>query len=115
MGLALLLSALKIGLETLLVGRFDPESLRMTGTFAGQFWAAAQLGPLAQEATEARRERRNRAGAIGWAVFVGTILLLAVSWLFSGATFGFLGPMIAVVVAMCAAVPLFEGRTDFTR
>lgn len=115
MGLGVLFSALKIGLETLLTGRFDPESVRMTGTFAGQFWAAAQLGPLAQEATEARRERRNPAGMIGWAVFVGTILLLAVSWLFSGATFGFLGPMIAVGIAMAATVPLYEGRTDFTR
>jgi hypothetical protein len=115
MGLGVLFSAIKIGLESLLTDRFDPESLRMTATFAGQFWAAAQLGPLAQEATAARRERRNRAGAIGWAVFVGTILLLAVSWLFSGATFGLVGPMIAVAVAMAAAVPLFEGRTDFTR
>lgn len=115
MGLGIFLLLIKISVESLLTGRLDPEGLRMTGTFAGQFWAAAQLGPLAQEATAARRERRDRASAVGWAVFIGAILLLAVSWLFSGATFGYVGPMIAVVVAMAAAVPLCEGRTDFTR
>jgi hypothetical protein len=115
MGLGLLFTAIKMGLEAMLTGRFNPEDVRMTGSFAGQFWAAAQLGPLAQEATAARREQRNRASAIGWAAFVGTILLLAVSWLFSGATFGLIGPMLAVVVAMVAAFTLYEGRTDFTR
>jgi hypothetical protein len=115
MALGFVLATIKIGIEAMLTRYFNPEEVFMTCTFAGQFWAAAQLGPLAQEATAARRERRNRAGAIGWAVFVGTILLLGVSWLFSGATFGFVGPAIAVAVAMVAAVPLFAGRTDFTR
>ena len=115
MGLCVLLTAFKIGLEALITGRLDIESVRTTASFAGQFWAYAQLGPLAQEASAAHRQRRSRAVVVGWGVFVGAVLVLAASWLFAGSIHGFLGPMIAAGAAMAVAAALYQGRTDFTR
>jgi hypothetical protein len=80
-----------------------------------QFWAAAQLGPLAQEATAARLQRRSRAGVIGWAVFAGAILLTSASWLFQGSFHGLLVSMITVGAAMGTTAKLYTDRTDFTR
>ena len=114
-GIGVLLTALKIGVESLLTGTFDLADMRMTASFAGEFWAYAQVGPLTQESSAARRQGRGRAAAFGWAVFVIVILVLAASMLFRGSVQGNLGPLMAAVAAMAVAAALYEGRTDFTR
>ncbi len=115
MGVGMLLTALKIGLATLLTGHLDFEEVRITASFAGEFWASAQFGPLASEATAARRQRRSVAGGIGWAVFVGGILVLAGSMMFRGSIPGLLCLLTVLGASMVVAVWLFKGRTDFTR
>ena len=48
-------------LATLITGKLEASDLRVVAGFAGQFWAYAQLGPLAQESTAARRQQRSAA------------------------------------------------------
>jgi hypothetical protein len=115
MGVGVFFTALEIGLEALLTKRFDLTNLHTTTLLGAQFWAAAQLGPLAQEATAARLQRRSRAGVIGWAVFAGAILLTSASWLFQGSFHGLLVSMITVGAAMGTTAKLYTDRTDFTR
>jgi hypothetical protein len=114
-GIGVLLTALKIGLETLITGGLEFADVRMTASFAGEFWAYAQLGPLAQESSAARRQGRGGAGLFGWAVFATAILLLAASMLFRGSIQGFVGQLMVVVASLAVAATLYEGRTDFTR
>ena len=104
-----------IGLAMLITGKFEPPDLRMVSGFAGQFWAYAQLGPLAQESTAARRQRRSSATIAGWAVFVGAILVLATCQFFMHALWGHLGVASAAVAALVVAALLYQRRTDFTR
>jgi len=114
-GLGVLAAAPMIGLATLITGKFEPSALRVAAGFAGQFWAYAQLGPLAQESSAARRQQRPTAAIAGWALFVGVILVLAASQFFLHSVYGFLGVGMAAVAAMGAAAALYQGRTDFTR
>jgi hypothetical protein len=58
-GLSVLTVAPMIGLATLITGKFEPSAIPIVAGFAGQFWAYAQLGPLAQESSAARRQRRS--------------------------------------------------------
>jgi hypothetical protein len=115
MGVGMLLTALKIGAASLLTGYFDLEEIRMTASLAGEFWAAAQFGPLACEATAARRQRRSLAGGVGWVVFFGGILVLAGSMALRGSIPGFLCQLLVLGASMAVALQLFAGRTDFTR
>ena len=103
------------GLATLITGKFEASDLRMVAGFAGQFWAYAQLGPLAQESTAARRQGRSNASIAGWAVFVGAILVLAASQFIMHLILGPLGVALAIVMTMGVAALLYERRTDFTR
>jgi hypothetical protein len=115
MGAGLLLTALKVGLTALVSGQFDPESVRVTASVGGQFWAAAQLGPLAQEATAARRQHRTTAGYAGWLLFSVTIsALIGMMWI-RGSIAGILGHLVIVLAVMATAAILYRGRTDFTR
>jgi len=114
-GLAALAALLKFGLFALVTGNVDLTNLGLVGAFTGEFLGYAQMGPLAQEATAARRQRRGREAIVGWAVFVGAILVLAVSMIFRNSIQGYLGQLVAVVSAMAAGAWLYEGRTDFTR
>lgn len=114
-GIAALAALLKFGLFALFTGELEFANLGFVGAFTGEFLAYAQMGPLAQEATAARRQRRGRAAIFGWAVFVGAILLLAASMLFRNSIEGYLGQLIAIVMAMAVGAWLYEGRTDFTR
>jgi len=104
-----------IGLAMLITGKFEPPDLRMVSGFAGQFWAYAQLGPLAQESTAARRQRRSSATIAGWAVFVGAILVLATCQFFMHAMYGHIGVATAALTALAVAAVLYQRRTDFTR
>jgi len=72
-------------------------------------------GPLAQESTAARRQQRSTAAIVGWAVFVGAILVLAASQFFMHSIYGHFGVAMAAVAAMGVAAALYQRRTDFTR
>ncbi len=113
--LGALAAAPMIWLATLITGKFQPSDLRIAAGFAGQFWAYAQLGPLAQESTAARRQRRTGAALTGWGVFGIVILILAASQFVMHVIYGHLGVAAAIVTAMAVAAALFVGRTDFTR
>jgi hypothetical protein len=114
-GLSLLSIPPIFGLGVLLAGKFEASHLTIAGSFALQFWAYAQLGPLAQESSAARRQDRGRAGLLGWAVFAGVILVLAACQFFLRSTQGTLWQVVVIVVAIGVAVALYQGRTDFTR
>jgi len=114
-GLAALAALVKFGLFALITGNVDLANLGFIGAFTGEFLGYAQMGPLAQEATAAHRQQRGRAAILGWAVFVGAILLLAATMVFRNSIQGYLGQLVAVVTAMAVTAWLYEGRTDFTR
>ena len=114
-GVGVLAAVPMIGLATLITGKFESSALPVVAGFAGQFWAYAQLGPLAQESTAARRQRRSSATIAGWAVFVGAILVLAACQFFMHTIYGHIGVVTAAVVAMMVAAVLYQRRTDFTR
>ncbi len=104
-----------LGLATLVAGKLEPSALRIAFGFMVQFWAYAQLGPLAQESTAARRERRGRAALVGWAFFAGVILVLAGSQFFLHSVHVQLAQVTVVIATMVVAATLYQGRTDFTR
>ena len=114
-GLSVLAMPVILGMATLAAGKFESSHLPTAGSFALQFWAYAQLGPLAQESCAARRQHRNRAGLFGWAVFAGVIVVLGACQLILRSTQGHLWQVVAIVVAMVVAATLYQGRTDFTR
>jgi hypothetical protein len=113
--LGALAAAPMIWLATLITGKFQASDLRIAAGFAGQFWAYAQLGPLAQESTAARRQRRSGAAITGWGMFVIAILVLAASQFVMHLMIGHLGVVVAIIAAMAVAAALYVGRTDFTR
>ena len=114
-GLAALAGVPMILLATQITGKFELSTLPVIAGFAGQFWAYAQLGPLAQESTAARRQQRTGAALAGWAVFVGAILILAAAQFFMHSISGHLGVAAAGITALILAQVLYERRTDFTR
>ena len=114
-GLGAIAGVLWVGVTSLITGPLDPATLRTLGGFTVQFLAYAMLGPLAQEATAARRQQRGRAAITGWAVFVGAILSLAASQFYLGSIRGQLWQLIVVATVMVVSAVLYAGRTDFTR
>ena len=104
-----------VALGTVITGKFEPSAFPVVASFAGQFWAYAQLGPLAQESTAARRQQRSTAAVAGWAVFVGAILVLAASQFFMHSIYGHFGFVMAAAASMGVAAVLYRRRTDFTR
>jgi hypothetical protein len=115
MAVGLVITAVMMGATALIAGRIDPEGARVTASLAGEFWAAAQLGPLAQESSAARRQGRNRAGLLGWILFAAIILALIGMMFLRGSIPGLLGHLTVIGAAMAAALMLYRGRTDFTR
>jgi hypothetical protein len=103
-----------IGLAKLIAGKVGSSNIPEIVGFAGQFWAYAQLGPLAHESVAARRQRRTTAAFAGWAVFVAAILVLAASQFFMHTIRGHLGTVIPALVAMVVAAVLYRRRNDFT-
>lgn len=114
-GLAALAALVKFCLFVLVTGNFELANLGFIGAFTGEFLGYAQMGPLAQEATAARRQGRGRAAILGWAVFVSAVLVLGATMVFRNAIQGYLGQVMVVVLAMTVTVWLYEGRNDFTR
>jgi len=114
-GLGALATVPMIWLATLITGKFEPSALSVIAGFACQFWAYAQLGPLAQESTAARRQQRSTATIAGWAVFVGAILVLAASQFFMHSIYGYIGVAVAALAAMGVAAALYLRRSDFSR
>ncbi len=104
-----------VGLAALISGKFEPTDFRIVTGFAGQFWAYAQLGPLAQESTAARRQQRSGAALAGWAVFAAAILVLAAYQFIMHLRIGHLGVAAVIVTTMAVAAVLYQNRTDFTR
>ncbi len=114
-GLGALAAVPMIALAALISGKFEPSALSVAAGFGGQFWAYAQLGPLAQESSAARRQQRSGAASAGWAVFGSVILVLAASQFFMHSVFGHIGVAVAAFSAMGVAAVLYTRRTDFTR
>jgi hypothetical protein len=115
MSVGALAGVIMIGLTALITGNLDHTNLRMTAVFGLEFWAYAQMGPLVQEAAAARRQGRGRAAIVGWTVFAGAVLLLAVGMFFRHLILANLGQLMAIVMAMVVAAAIYQGRTDFTR
>jgi hypothetical protein len=115
MSVGVLAGFFMVGLIALITGNLDHADLHMTAVFGLEFWAYAQMGPLVQEATAARRQDRGRAAIIGWSVFAVSVLLLAVGMFFRHLIQANLGQLMAIVMAMVVAANLYTGRTDFTR
>jgi hypothetical protein len=113
-GLSLLVSPLLIGLGALIAGTLAPAAVGSVGGFTVQFLAYAQLGPLAQESTAARRQRRTPAAVIGWVIFGGAILVLATSQFLFSSIAGHVAQAAVVVAVAVTAWVLYQGRTDFT-
>jgi hypothetical protein len=103
-----------VGVGALIAGAFEPAAWSSLGGFTVQFLAYAQLGPLAQESSAARRQNRPRSALGGWLVFAVAILILAVSQVLLHSLVGHLGQILAVVAAMAATAALYQRRTDFT-
>lgn len=104
-----------MALGALIAGGFAPSSPQMVAGFAMQFLAYAQLGPLAQEASAARRQGRNRASLAGWAAFSAAILFLAACQFFVQTAYARLGIIATILATMAVAARLYVRRTDFTR
>ncbi len=116
-GIGALYGGLLVAGTALIVGTgaLEGATVPSLGMFSVQFWAYAQMGPLAQEATAARRQKRGTAAIIGWATFVGAILFLAASQLVLGSIYGHMALLAVIAIAMVVAAALYTGRTDFTR
>lgn len=116
-GLGALFGGFFIGLTSLIVGAASAKGATAPtlGVFVIQFWAYAQMGPLAQEASAAHRQKRGTAAIIGWTAFVGAILFLVASQFVLGSIYGHIGLFAMIAIAMVVAAVLYAGRTDFTR
>lgn len=114
-GLGAVVGAIFVGGTSLLAGPLQEATLPTLGVFAVQFLAYAQMGPLAQEATAARNQRRNGAAVAGWGVFVGAVVCLVATQFILGSAQGIFVQLVTVVVAMVVSAVLYQGRTDFTR
>ena len=104
-----------VGLAALSTGGLDATPVRMVVRVAGQLLAVVQLGPLAQESTAARRQRRRSAAALGWTGFAVAILVLAAVQAVEVVAVGLFAQLAVAGAAMAASVSLYVGRTDFTR
>lgn len=114
-GFSVVAAVFIFGAAYLITGGFEPSSLLVTTGFAGQALGAAQLGPLAQEASAARRQERRSASFVGWAIFFSAVLVLALGQLFLHTPAGLAGVGMTIAAVMVAGQRLYEGRTDFTR
>ena len=114
-GLGVRAGVVLVAVVASLTGDFGFDDLRFVKLFALQFYAYAQLGPLAQESSAARRQRRGRATFAGWTVFVLAILVLAAAQFLLESHLGQVGQLVTALTVMAAAWLLYQGRNDFTR
>lgn len=108
-------AGLLVAVAALVTGELEPTPLRMVVGTAAQLFAVVQMGPLAQEATAARRQRRGLAAALGWTGFVAAILIIAAAQAAGQAAFGTLAQVAVASAAMAGSASLYAARTDFTR
>lgn len=120
--IGVLASALVLGTEALITGRFSVGAVHMVGYVGGLLLMMLMMGLLAQEAVAAHRQRRARSATLGWATFVvGTLVLAALSlaaFFFQGSLTWpglHLGNLVVAVAATLASASLFGARTDFTK
>lgn len=113
-------AGLMIGVDSLISGGFERESLQIVGYVGGLLFAMMQIGLLVQESIAARIQGRLSTSATGWAIFVLAVLFAAV--LPMGAAWGYLdwfhlhlANLIAAGAAIVTTIVLYQGRTDFTR
>ena len=118
--IGILAAGLMIGVDSLVSGSLERESLQIVGYVGGLLFAMMQIGLLAQESVAAGAQGRKRQAAIGWAVFVLVVLFVTV--LPMGAAWGFLewfhlhlANLMAAGPAMVTTIVLYQRRTDFTR
>ena len=118
--IGILAAGLMIGVDSLVSGGFERESLQIVGYVGGLLFAMMQIGLLVQESIAARIQGRLSTSATGWTVFVLTVLFATV--LPMGAAWGYLdwfhlhlANLIAAGAAIVTTIVLYQGRTDFTR
>ena len=114
-GLAVLFAPLLVGLGVLIAGTVQTTDIVTVVGFTVQFLAYAQLGPLAQEASAARRQQRGGPAIAGWTVFYGAILALVLTQSYLHSLVGHLVQVLVVIILMIHAWYLYQARTDFTR
>jgi hypothetical protein len=102
-------------LATTIVGDLRAEPILMVSGVASQMVTVVQMGPLAQESTAARRQKRTAQAALGWTIFVVAIFLMALFQTFEGTTPGFIGNLTLAAALMTISAWMFCRRTDFTR
>lgn len=119
-GIGALAAGLMIGIDSLITGKRELESLQIVGYVGGLMFAMMQIGLLVQESVTAGIQGRLKASAIGWTAFALTALFVTVLPL--GSAWGYLGwyhlhlaNLFAAGTAMVVSIALFQGRTDFTR
>lgn len=115
LGLGVAVSCVVIAVAAVVTGELEPTPLWMVAGVAGQLFAVVQMGPLAQEATAARRQRRRPAAVLGWAGFVAAILVIAAAQAAGEASLSVLAQLAAGAAAMAGSAALYASRTDFTR
>jgi len=115
LGLGALAGGAVLGTVFLATGELELMTVLIVGRVGAQMLAIVQLGPLAQEASAAHRQRRSWVAGAGWAAFVVAILLLVAMQWAPAEVFGIVGQMAVAVVLMVASSTMYTNRTDFTR
>ncbi len=120
-GIGLVAAALMLGVDSLVTGKLEIESLHIVGYVGGLILMMQSMGLVVQEAVAAHRQRRLRAAVAGWAGFAVAVLFLtglsATAVFLQGPRTWLslhLGNLIVAVMAMATAVTLYVHRTDFT-
>lgn len=115
-----LAAAILTAADVLITRRFSLESLNMATFVGGQMLTYAFFGLLAQEASAARHQGRQRAAWAAWSLFVAIIVIIALFYVilvqqsFTWVDIG-LAHIAVALVSMAATMVLYSNRTDFTR
>jgi hypothetical protein len=117
LGAGTLAGVLLVALAAVVTGKIEATPAYMVATVAGQMFAIALMGPLAQESAAALRQGRSRLAVAGWTGFVLAILLLVVfqAQLVESKIATIIAQVVIALIAMVVSAVLYAGRTDFTR
>lgn len=120
-GIGLVAAALTLGVDSLVTGRLEVESMHIVGYVGGLILMMQLMGLVAQESIAAHRQQRLRAAVTGWGGFVVAVLLLAALTAAGAVAQGpmtwpmlHLGNLVVAVLAGVGALALYSHRTDFT-
>ena len=121
-GIGVLAAALVLGVEALVTGKLELESVHIIGFVGGLMLGVGLMVLLGQEAAAAHGQRRLQAAVVGWVGLVVAVLawaaLATTAIVFQGPLTWIglhLGNLIVAVTGMTLGVALYAGRTDFTR